>query len=277
MIIKDIIPEIDYEKHGVKRGDNYVHLQLMVSEPCTDDPFPRPAVLILPGGGYSFLSPREAEPIALAFAAKGFATFVLWYSIVPGEFPAALLETAWSVNYIREHADEFNIIKNKVAVCGFSAGGHLAASAATMWNCPEIRNCLGFENGEGRPDGVILGYPVISTGEYREWGSINALTGGKADCDPELCARISLENAVDKTTSPVFIWHTFYDDVVDVRNSLAFATALKCSDVSCELHVLPHKWHGLSLCDIPTGTPREGRLRGVTDWVSNAAEWFYEL
>lgn len=277
MFTKKVTPKIDYKKYGIKKGENDVYLQVFVSEPCTDEPIFRPAVIILPGGGYNFLSPREAEPVALDFSAHGFATFVLWYSVEPGEFPSAMLELAWSVNYVRENAKKWNIIPDKIAVCGFSAGGHLGASVGTMWNCGEIREILGFKNGEARPDGMILCYPVITTGESAEINSIRSLICDDPDKHPELKARLSLENNVDNTTPPAFIWHTTDDNYVSSENSLLFALALRRHGVPFELHLPPHGGHGLALCDITSGNPRSDRTPGITGWVGKASEWFYNL
>ena len=277
-MITDVIrPEIDYARFGLKKGDNDVRVRCYVSEASSDDPMLRPAVVVLPGGGYWFCSPREAEPIALAFAAEGFAAFVLDYSIHVGEFPAALLETAWTIDFVRRNAEKYRVIPNKIAVCGFSAGGHLAASAGTLWNSPEVREMLGFKNGEGRPDAMILCYPVISTGEFIEWGSINTLTGGRADKDPALKARLSLENAVDDSTPPAFIWHTADDTCVKVENSLLFASALSEHKIPFEMHILPKGEHGLSLCSPAVDVPRERAIPGVTGWARRAAAWLDRL
>ncbi|MBQ9557923.1 MAG: alpha/beta hydrolase [Clostridia bacterium] len=277
MITSRVRPEIDYEKHGLVKGSRDVYVDCYVSEPTSDDPLLRPAVVILPGGGYWFCSPRESEPIALAFAAKGYAAFVLNYSIETGEFPAQLLEAAWTVDFVRRNAEKWRIIPNRIAVCGFSAGGHLAASVGTMWNAPEVRDVLGFRNGEGRPDAMILAYPVISTGEFIEWGSIMNLTQRKAETDPALMARLSLENAVDDATPPAFIWHTADDTCVKVENSLLFASALSKQKIPFELHILPKGEHGLSLCDPSVDVPRERAIPWVTGWVESASVWLDRL
>ena len=277
MITDRVYPQIDYEKYGLVKGSRDVYVDLYVTEPCTTDPLPRPAVVVLPGGGYWFCSPREAEPIAIAFARRGYAAFVLNYSIETGEFPSQLLEAAWTVDFVRRNAEKWHIMPDKIAVCGFSAGGHLAASVGTMWNAPEVRDILGFKNGEARPDAMILAYPVISTGEFIEWGSIMSLTRRKAETDPALMARLSLENAVDDTTPPAFIWHTADDTCVKVENSLLFASALSAHKIPFELHVLPKGDHGLSLCDPAVDIPRERAIPWITGWTESASVWLDRL
>ena len=107
----------------------------------------RPALVICPGGGYVYLSPREAEPVALAYAAKGIQAFVLHYSLgweVKGFQP--LKEMDWAIGLIREHANDWYVDADKILACGFSAGGHLALSSGLL--------------GKNRPNGLILGYPA---------------------------------------------------------------------------------------------------------------------
>lgn len=125
------------------------------------------AVLICPGGGYQGVSDREAEPVALAFLAKGIAAFVLRYSVAPARYPTALLEVSRAMWLIRQRADEWNINADDIAVCGFSAGGHLAASLGTLWNEAFIPEELGMPEGMNKPNKLILCYPVILCEEGR--------------------------------------------------------------------------------------------------------------
>lgn len=118
----------------------------------------RPAVLILPGGGYHHTSDREAEPVALRFAAAGYAAFVLHYSCAPSRFPTALREAAMAMRYIRENADAFGIDPGMVGALGFSAGGHLCGCLGTMYDTDAVSDLGGPEL--LRPDGLCLCYPV---------------------------------------------------------------------------------------------------------------------
>ena len=134
----------------------------------------RPAVLIIPGGGYDWVSDREGEPVAFALLAKGIQCYVLKYSCVKKSFPLDLLEAACALAYIREHAVENDINPEDITVLGFSAGGHLAASLAVHWNRSFVKAPLGFFKGEHRPNALALSYPVISATDTHQ-GSIDNL------------------------------------------------------------------------------------------------------
>ena len=214
---------------------------------------PRRAVIVCPGGGYGALSDREAEPIAAQFLAAGFATFILRYSVGEGakDF-APLKQVALAVKYVRENAEKYNVDPAYVFTCGFSAGGHLAASAGVLWDHPEAKAVLGdAPEGINRPTGMILCYPVISAGEWAHKGSIYKLCGSKEATQAEM-DRFSLEFHVNETTPPAFIWHTFNDTCVPVQNSLLMANALTAHKVPFELHVFPDGPHGLALCNEQT-------------------------
>lgn len=138
----------------------------------------RPAILILPGGGYAMTSDREAEPVALQFLAKGFAVFVLRYSVQPSRYPVALLEAAEAMRLIRANADQWHVNPAQVAVLGFSAGGHLAANLATSVGDEDIREQGGIDPDAVRPNALMLSYPVITAGKYAHRGSFQCLLGG---------------------------------------------------------------------------------------------------
>ena len=216
----------------------------------------RPAVLIVPGGGYEMTSDREAEPIALAMLGYGFHAFVLRYSVAPSRYPVALLEAAEAMRLIRDHADEWHVDPQAVVVAGFSAGGHLAASLGTTGG-DDVLTAHGYELTDIRPNGMMLGYPVISSGRYAHRGSFDALLGEHKD-DPAMLERVSLEHHVSEATPPTFIWHTMPGESVPVRNTLLFIDALMAHHVSVEAHLFPSGGHGLSL-----GTTDTARSNGV--------------
>ncbi len=237
----------------------------------------RPAVIVFPGGGLSFLSEREAEPIALAFLACGMNTFVLRYSIREfGNYPLPLLDASASVAYVRENAEELGVDADAVYICGFSAGGYVAAMLGVRWHEHFIAEELEIEYGQNRPDGIILSYPVITAGEFAHRGTIeNSL--GAAPTDEELYEH-SLENLVSELTPPVFLWHTADDGSVPVENSILFASSLSASDIPFELHIYPHGPHGLSLAtDETSGGNKSLEDKRISEWVRLASEWIGEM
>ena len=139
----------------------------------------RPMIVVCPGGGYSFTSDREADIVALQFLSMGYHAAVLRYSVAPAVYPTAILELAATVLQIRSHAEEWNVNPDQIVVTGFSAGGHLAASYCMFWNQKWVAESLHTESESLRPNGMILAYPVITSGEY---GKLCGRTGA-----PHLC------------------------------------------------------------------------------------------
>ncbi len=236
----------------------------------------RPAVLILPGGGYRFTSDREAEPVAIQMNAMGFQAFVLYYSCEPATFPTALLQTAKAISVIREHAKEWHIEERKVVLLGFSAGGHLAASLGTFWNKEFVYEALKIEPKRIRPDGLVLAYPVITAWEFAHQDSFRALLGEEYEERKEL---VSLENQVGEDMMPVFLWHTFEDESVPVENSLLFAHALRKKNIPFELHIYQKGRHGLSLANGETNPANEENLIVLEcqNWITMAGTWIRNL
>ena len=203
----------------------------------------RPAVLILPGGGYAYTSPREAEPVALRFAASGYVACVLDYSCAPSVFPTALREAALAMRYLREQAAEYEINPHMIAALGFSAGGHLCGTLGTLYDCPEVQDIGPAEL--IRPDALVLCYPVaVSWGNTHE-GSFENISGG----DENIRKRLSLDRCVRPDMPPVFLWATRDDNSVPVRNSLILASAMEEAGVDFALHIYRHGKHGLSTAD----------------------------
>ena len=193
----------------------------------------RPAVLIIPGGGYEHTSDRESEPVAMKFISEGLCAFVLRYSVAPAHFPQALCEAYTALGYIRENAAEWHIDANKIAVCGFSAGGHLSACVGAFWNAPWLDEYIKFDRNQIKPNLLVLSYPVITSGEFAHKGSVNNLLGdNKVEEKLEL---ISLEKQVSSDVPPTFIWHTYEDGSVPVKNTLLFANALLEHDKAFDL------------------------------------------
>lgn len=206
----------------------------------------RPAVVICPGGAYEHLSDREGEPVALQFGTMGIHAFVLQYSLTPDVFPAALMELAEAVAHIRRQADAWMVDPKRILVCGFSAGGHLACSLGAFWNREFLYGPLGRKPEEIRPNGMILGYPVISAGDCCHPGSIQNLLGEKGK-DEKMRRLVSLEEQVGSHTPKTFLWHTITDPSVPAANSVRLTAALMEHQVNVEFHLFPAGGHGLSL------------------------------
>lgn len=232
----------------------------------------RPCILICPGGGYQMTTDREAEPIALAFAAQGFQTAVLRYPVAPSRFPESLYCLAEAVAWLRTHAEENRINPAQITVGGFSAGGHLAASLGVFWNQDSIWEGTGFDKEFIRPNRLLLGYPVITSGEYAHLNSFDQLLG--ADADEAQRDLVSLEKHVTCFVPPTFLWHTFEDQIVPVENSMLFANALRKKHVPFELHIYSEGVHGLALANELTMTADGGVVcESCEGWLSLACAW----
>lgn len=203
----------------------------------------RPAVLIIPGGGYEHVSVREGEPVALRFLAQGYHAFVLEYSVAPLRFPVQLREAAMAMRYIRENASALGVDPGMVAAVGFSAGGHLCGSLGMLFDALEV--AMIGQPDQLRPDALGLCYPVaVSWGATHE-GSFDNLCGG----DHSLRERLSLDRLARWDMPPVYLWHTREDASVPCRNSLLLANALTEMGVPVALRLYLQGPHGLSTAD----------------------------
>lgn len=203
---------------------------------CKND-MVRPAMLVIPGGGYrQVCESTEGYPIAKRFAELGFRCFVLIYRVAPHRFPAPQLDAYKAIEYIRSNAESLNIDPDHIAACGFSAGGHLAASLSIL------ADELGQQ--QNAPNGVVLAYPVISSGKYGHQGSFRNLLGKDY---AKLKKHYSLDRRIVPGNAPAFVWHTAGDTVVNVENSLLFAGSMWKAGNKCELRVHQIGNHGLAL------------------------------
>ena len=234
----------------------------------------RPVVVICPGGAYISVSDREGEPIALQFVAKGYHAVVLHHSVAPdAHYPTALLEVGRVVAMLRDRAEEWHIDTEKILLMGFSAGGHLAASYGCFWNRSFVAEMLACEREQLRPNGLLLSYPVITSGEFAHRNSFVHLLGDRYE---ELVEEMSLEKQVSKNNPPTFVWHTLTDEAVPVENSLLFAKALKDAGVSVELHVYPKGQHGLALANAITALDDSTVVSSCQSWMTIAQQWITE-
>ena len=260
-------------KIQVQGSEDYAHLDTYVlGRYLDDDPNPKkPLVLICPGGAYKMTSNREAEPIALQFNSIGYHAAVLRYSCKPAVYPTALLEVAKCVQFIREKGEEWGVDTEKILVMGFSAGGHLAASLGVFWNKGEITKALEVSAEEIRPNGMILSYPVITSGQYGHQESFRNLLGERYE---ELREKMSLENQVDQDTPRTFIWHTFEDTTVHPENSLSFVRSMVKYGVPVEYHLFPEGIHGIGLGNELTANPDgRGIVKACGEWSCLCEKW----
>ena len=229
-----------------------------------------PAILVCPGGGYSMVSAREGEPIALNLLPWGYHVFVLEYSCAPHCFPSQMREVAAAMELIHANADVWHTDVQRIAIMGFSAGGHLACHYTNCYDIEEVRAVFP----DSKPvKACILGYPVITAlpGHRHEATFLN-LSGHEAIASEDI-ENFSLENKVTDKTPPTFLWHTSDDDCVPVSNCLFYAQALAKHNIFFALHVYPFGKHGLSTADDMTCPPLDRSVHPVRNWLRDLKDW----
>jgi len=256
----------------------------------------RPAIVVCPGGGYAFCSEREAEPVALRFLAEGFNVFVVWYRVGAREedeareheaaqwyqkspeniFPLPQHDAASVIAHVRANAQKYHTDPDRIAILGFSAGGHLAASVSGLWHHAEIWQELGLDPQDVRPNAAVLCYPVIVHDQDAHRGSFVHLTGREEITQH---AQYDVLNWVTENYPPTFLWHTFTDETVPVQNSLRMSLALANAGVLTEMHIFPYGRHGLSLANSMTSHTQDSSLHQdeCTVWPSLAARFLKNL
>ena len=183
--------------------------------------------------------------IAKRFNELGFHAFVVIYSIAPNHYPAPQRDGFRAIKMVRANAAKYNVDPNKIAVCGFSAGGHLVGSLGVLAHEFECVCGDEIDMQPQRPDAVIMSYPVVSfSGENRNCGSARNLIGSS---DEKLQDYLSLEKQITADTPPTFCWITSDDQAVHYTHPLMFATEMWKQSLDCELHIFPHGPHGKGL------------------------------
>lgn len=211
----------------------------------------RAGVVVLPGGAYVMHGNSEGEPVALAFAAKGYNAYLLRYSVAPyAAFPNSAADACRALKIIRENAARLHQNEHKLALCGFSAGGHVAACAGTMWNRADVMEKSGCEGEEGRPDALILGYPCICA-DLKGEGEMYARLQGELSAE-ELQEKASAEKWVGPHTPPTFIWNIYGDTLVPVEHGIRFQLMLAKNNVPFASHTYMRGNHGSALASPAT-------------------------
>ena len=223
----------------------------------------RPAVLVIPGGGYVYCARAEGEPVAMAFAARGFHTFVLRYSTgyeAAGFRP--LEEVSWAIGYIREHAEEWDLDPEKIVSCGFSAGGHLALSSGLL--------------AENKPNAMILGYPAASAPAMKGADFMLKLLTGKQEVTNEDAVRFDLVPQITKDAPPVFIMATA-QDMLTGFGALPIAQKYSQLGLPYELHIFNHGPHGYSLANETTSDGSSRNMNAAfAQWHGLSVEWLHK-
>ena len=223
-----------------KRFDNEnLSLSIYISD-VNESVTTRPGMLICPGGGYSYVSPREAEPVAFRFLSEGFNCFILNYS-TNKKYPAPHLDLALAVHYIKEHEKEFNLIPNSLSLMGFSAGGHLVASYSYLYK--ELAKELGLDAKKLKPSSIVLGYPVISTLAFQEQETRKNIS----EENPILDEKLDIPTHIDKNYPPTFVFTTKDDKVVPYQNTLMLEEALKNNKIKYQCIIFESGLHGGSV------------------------------
>ena len=268
-----------------------------------------PAMIIVPGGGYLITATKEGEAVASQFLARGFSCFVLRYStylknregLVTGNYemdenahyPKQELQLMQVIHLIREHAVEWNIDPDAVFACGFSAGGHITSSTAVHWNDPACTERLPLkpEGEELKLTGCVLGYPMVDGNLRDHMEATKDLPGSiisqlelieKALYDhtnpsEEEYAKLTVRNYVSKDTSPMFIWHTTDDAVIDSLKTLELIRTLQENRIDCEYHLFNHGGHGLACANRYYAKNNQEIDPEIALWLPMAENWMNRI
>ncbi len=253
-----------------------------------------PAVVVCPGGGYSFVSKNEGEPVALFFNRHGYHAFVVDYSVkIENPFPTALQELAKAVSIVRENKENW-LISDEIIVIGFSAGGNLALSLGIYSNEKFLTEDLGLNASDIKPDRLILSYPAVTLHPKFEGGelpqviidliekglmpdfrgpNIREILLGKENPSAEEMEELNLLNKLHKDLPPTFIWGSYEDTVIPTTDLTDLASELYRLDVPCELHLFGKGPHGMSLCDVTVKHENEVTGLSMNNWTNLCIQW----
>ena len=242
----------------------------------TWQPERRPAVIVIPGGGYQYIADSEDEPVVYHFLANGYSAFSLHYSLKDdSNYPRPLVELFQSIAYIRKNADKYWINPNQIMLCGFSAGAHLAALAATQFRMDFIENLMGDDYSKYMPNAAILCYPITNVSKLRAENRKRVMTWGKMLSEENI--KVDVVKYVSENMCPTFLWHTRTDGIVPVSQSIELIEAMYENNVRFEAHIFGEGYHGLSTNDVLSnykGAIQNGiEVPNVGLWVKMAINW----
>ena len=263
----------------------------------------RPAILVAPGGAYAVHATKESEPVAIQFMQMGYQVFVLKYSvgsdrsrpekgiIKSAVYPLQAVEMLEALHIVKEHADEWNIDKNRIFLMGFSAGGHVCASCGVRWNDPAIVKQLSFrpKKDELKAAGIVLGYPFLvpNSDEFFKKHPLKAVEKVQHIMNYVLyqsdfpsqkdVEKVNLINYISQDTVPMFLWHSIDDQVIDAGNSTRFISKLLEYGISAEYHLFGHGEHGKALENSLTHKRDEMIDHHLNSWISLADYWMNRI
>ena len=244
-----------------KEDAPYTQFSPLQAQPSVTEyavPGSRGAVVVVPGGGYCMKADHEGAPIAEMLNQAGVSAYVLDYRVKPCHMLAPLADAKRAIRLVRSMGYE------KVAILGFSAGGHLTCTAATLYDAGDPDAADPLERLSSRPDALIPCYAVVSFGAFTHRGSRESLLGQENADNWELVRKFSNELHITPDTPEAFIWHTAADQAVPVENSLNLALALSAQGVPYEMHIFPQGRHGLGLAE---------EFEDVKQWVPLLQKW----
>jgi len=222
-----------------------------------------PCVIVVPGGGYTHRAQHEGEPIALWLNDRGISAFVVDYRVEPYCYPAPIVDIKRAIKFVRYNSKKFMINPDKIGIMGFSAGAHAACCAAEFYDENEYPPADEIDNVSARPNICVFCYPVITMkDEFCHAGSKERILKNNSLLEKKL----SCEENIRDDMPPVFLWHTFEDKSVPVRNSLEMAISLKEKEIPFELHIYPNGRHGL-------GMTKCVNIEGTNKWVDALENW----
>lgn len=246
----------------------------------TWQPHKRPAVIIVPGGGYQYIADSENEPVVYHYLKSGYSCFTLHYSIGDAsKYPNPLIELFKAIKYIRDNSESYFIDSQSIILCGFSAGAHLAGLAATQWNLDSFSFLCDKTNDEIKPNGTVLAYPItdndhlidIEWKHQKNWGKMLATKD----------ERTNILRYVNQSMVPCFIWHTRTDGIVPIAQSLELVNLMIEKGIPVEYHIFYEGYHGLSTNDVLSNY--KGSIQGgvipfnVSKWMEMSVEWINHL